>query len=160
MLKETMTFVFCPSRFIKIAAYNDLPEEIRTSLKLQETFPGAQVQTGLERQRDLEERALESASRIRHSFKIGFGLALLTLVGGYGFGILLGYLLGPAPRIIVAFLQSFAALIILGATLSLVGWEIQTLGGKTLSEKVNRWLYQIFYVIGTGILVVSLTWPQ
>jgi hypothetical protein len=160
MLKEIMIFVFCPSGFIKIAAYNDLPEEIKTSLELQETFPGTQVQIGLERQKDLEERTLESSNRIRHSFKVGFGLALLTLVGGYGFGILLGHLLGPARRIIIAILQSFAALVILGATLSLVGWEIQTLGGKTLSEKVNRWLYQIFYVIGTAILVTSLTWPQ
>jgi ABC-type dipeptide/oligopeptide/nickel transport system permease subunit len=160
MLKEIMIFVFCPSRFIKIASYNDLPEEIKTSLRLQETFPGIQVQIGLDRQKDLEESALQSASRIRHSFKIGFGLALLTLIGGYGLGILLGYLLGPARRIIIALLQSFAALIILGATLSLAGWEIQTFGGKTLSEKVNRWLYQISYVIGTGILVASLTWPQ
>ena len=51
-----------------------------------------------------------------------------------------------------------AAGILLGATLSILGWEIQSYKGRTLPERVNRWLYRSLYVLGTFLLVLALSW--
>jgi hypothetical protein len=37
------------------------------------------------------------------------------------------------------------------------GWDIQTLGGVTLTERVNRWIYRLLYCLGTAAIVTSLT---
>ncbi|MGH7814214.1 MAG: hypothetical protein ACREQI_09455 [Candidatus Binataceae bacterium] len=60
------------------------------------------------------------------------------------------------PHVAVA-LQLAAAAIVLWATLGLVGWKIQTWNGETLPEKVNQALFKCLYVLGTFLIIVSLT---
>ena len=58
----------------------------------------------------------------------------------------------------MAALQVIAGAILLWATLSYLGWEIQTYKSETLGEKVNRWIFRGNYCVGTAVLVCSLLW--
>ena len=78
---------------------------------------------------------------------------------GFILGLLLGCLVGWTPSI-VAWLQIGGAGILLWGILFVRGWEIQSFGGKTLSEQVNEWIYRFLQTIGTVIVVVSLSLPQ
>jgi len=36
------------------------------------------------------------------------------------------------------------------------GWDIQTISGVSLTERVNRWIYLLLYCLGTVVVVASL----
>lgn len=156
MLKEVILLVFYPSRFIVYATELNVRKEFETNKQLRESFPDGRLPA--ERLKEFEEYVSKSTNRIRRSFVVGFGWVLFAIAGGWTCGSSLSCLLGPAPKIFVSFLQLAAAGILLGATLSLTGWEIQTGSGQTIPEGVNRWLYRALYIIGTWILILSLTW--
>ena len=99
------------------------------------------------------------------AFKVTRGLwaSLAWVVGSMGFGYLsgkaLGTLTGTQPTRLVAGLQVFGATVLLWATLFLRGWDIQSWGGVTLTERVNRWIYRVLCCLGTAALVASLALP-
>jgi hypothetical protein len=158
MLKEIMLLVFWPTRFIKFATEETVKAEFKTNKQLKESFPNEQLP--LEKYMEFEKGIRGSTYTIRHSFAVGFGWVLLAIGGGWVLGWFLGCFIVPASKSVITGLQLLAAGILLGATLSLVGWEIQTHKGQTLPEKVNQYVYRALYTIGTGILVVSLSWSQ
>ena len=49
-------------------------------------------------------------------------------------------------------------LILLWATLALQGWGIQSYGGVTLGERVNRWIFRLLYSFGTALIVAGSIW--
>jgi hypothetical protein len=55
-------------------------------------------------------------------------------------------------------LQIAGALILLCGTLAVRGWDIQTHGGVTLTERVNQWLYRGAYCVGSALVIVALAW--
>lgn len=156
MFKEIMIIVFCPSRFAQIAADHAIKMELQNNDQFRKMFPDGKLPSN--KQKEFEGREIKRTNLIRHSFAVGFLLALATFTGGWVSGTVLGCLVGRASKMIIIVLQSAGAFIILGATLSFVGSEIESWNLKTLPEKVNRWLYRILYIIGTWILIMSLTW--
>ena len=133
-----LAFVFWPSRFtdMSLEEADKQDQEAKTQPK--------------DRRTDFEGRT----SKLRQAW--GWGI-LLTLVA-----ILMGWVLGRILQPIESahtwsvILQMIAAGTILSATLSVLGWEIQTYNGKTLPEHLNRLLFRIAYVLGTAALVASL----
>lgn len=99
------------------------------------------------------------------AFKVTRGLwaslvwVLGSITAGYLLGKALGTLSGPAPTHLVAALQVFGATVLLWATLFVRGWDVQTIGGVTLTERVNRWIYRLLYCLGTTAIVASLALP-
>lgn len=69
-------------------------------------------------------------------------------------------MIGRPSDMITIFLQIVGTGLLLWGTLFVRGWEIQTWNGKTIVEKVNRWIYRIMYCLGTGIIVCSLIWSS
>lgn len=87
-------------------------------------------------------------------------LVLIAGVVGFVTGLGLGnYLRCATPKNIV-WLQIVGTCLLLWGTLFVRGWDIQSFGGVTLSERVNQWLYRFLYCTGTAVLVSSLSWPQ
>jgi hypothetical protein len=83
---------------------------------------------------------------------------LASTAVGYVTGKSLGLVSSAAATpLVVAGLQVFGAIVLLWGTLFVRGWDIQTLGGVTLTERVNRWLYRLLYCLGTAAIVASLT---
>ncbi len=99
------------------------------------------------------------------AFKVRRGLweslvwVLCSIAAGYVAGRLLGAVSGQASVALVRILQIFGATILLWATLFVRGWEIQTIGGVTLTERANRWIYRLLYCLGTAAIVASLVLP-
>lgn len=157
MLGKITLLLFFPSRFVRLATGETIKSEFNSNEQLKAQFPEEQLPP--EKYKEFEEGILKSTNAVRHSFLVAFGWVFAAIAGGYLLGRLSGSILGSAPKLLINLLQLFAAGILLGATLGLVGWEIQTYGGNTLPEKTNRYLYRSLYIIGTVLLVVSLAWP-
>lgn len=47
--------------------------------------------------------------------------------------------------------------VLLWATLGKLGWAIQTMNGDTIPELVNEWIFRFLYVIGSFLLVLSVS---
>ncbi len=55
-------------------------------------------------------------------------------------------------------LQWLGIAFLLWAASGVSGWDIQTPGGKTFVERVNRWAYQGLMLFGTFLLAISVGW--
>ncbi len=99
------------------------------------------------------------------AFKVRRGLwaalvwVLCSIAAGYLGGKLVGTVSGAATASLVRALQILGAMILLWATLFVRGWDIQSLGGVTLTERANRWIYRLLYCLGTAAIVTSLALP-
>ncbi|MBI2997015.1 MAG: hypothetical protein HYY46_00940, partial [Deltaproteobacteria bacterium] len=93
----------------------------------------------------------------------GLWASLAWVIGSIALGYLsakaLGTVSGAQPTRLVAALQVFGATVLLWATLFVRGWDIQSWGGVTLTERVNRWTYRLLYCLGTAAVVASLALP-
>jgi hypothetical protein len=93
-----------------------------------------------------------------------FWRSLLLVLLSAAIGFILGRVVGMfvesvLPQIVVGF-QTVGTMVLLWGTLFIRGWEIQTLAGGTLAERVNRWIYQTLYCAGTATLVFSVALPS
>lgn len=96
------------------------------------------------------------AFKVRRALWTSLILVLCSILVGYGAGATLRSLGSPATSKLVGGLQVAGATLVLWATLFVRGWDIQTIGGVTLTERVNQWLYRSLYCLGTGAVVASL----
>ncbi len=96
------------------------------------------------------------AFKVRRAFWNSLGLVLCSIAVGYVAGCLMAHAFrAPAPSFILV-LQTGGAMLLLWGTLFVRGWDIQTIGGVTLSERVNHWIYRSLYFLGTAAIVASL----
>ena len=102
----------------------------------------------------------EGALVVRRAFFKSFLLVLTSGAVGYVAGIAFGVAAGCASSNLISWLQIAGASLLLWGTLFIRGWEIQTYGGVTFTERVNQWIYRTLYCAGTAVLVCSLAWPQ
>jgi hypothetical protein len=97
------------------------------------------------------------AYRVTRALWGSLALVLCSIAAGYLGGKVLGTVNCMATASMVRGLQITGATILLWATLFVRGWDIQTWGGETPTERVNRWLYRSLHCIGTAIIVASLS---
>ena len=88
----------------------------------------------------------------------------LVVVGAVGLGWLIGSILedilGCSLAAINNALQIVGAGVLLWGTLFARGWDIQTIGGESLTERVNRWIYRALSFIGTAVFFCAIFWAQ
>jgi hypothetical protein len=98
----------------------------------------------------------------RRAFVIrqAFWSSLLLIIASGAFGYIVGHVidkwLGFVPKIVITSLQIIGAMLLLWGTLFVRGWEIQSFGGVTLFERVNKWIYRTLCCTGTIIIISSL----
>jgi hypothetical protein len=114
-----------------------------------------------ELRKTLEPRPAEQhrAHIVRKALFTSLALVLVSALVGFVAAQLMGSLGRCAPTSTVALLQIVGASVLLWGTLFIRGWEIQSLGGVTLTERINQWLYRALYCVGTTLLVYSLAFP-
>lgn len=105
------------------------------------------------------DRHRSRAATVRHALFGSGCLVFLAGAVGYLSGLGLGSLHCARPGHI-GLLQIVGTCLLLWGTLFVRGWDIQTYGGVTLTERVNQWLYRFLYCTGTAVLVSSLSWTQ
>jgi hypothetical protein len=96
------------------------------------------------------------AFKLRRALWASLVWVLCSVAAGYIAGRLLSTVTGAATGRLVGGLQIVGGTILLWATLFVRGWEIQSWGGVTLTERVNRWIYRFLYCLGTAAIVASL----
>jgi hypothetical protein len=111
------------------------------------------------------QKALRSGGKPRHGAYIvrrAFWTALALVIGAILLGLICGRVLRffigrPIPEL-VTWLQIIGAGLLLWGTLFVRGWDIQTYGGVSLTERVNQWIYRFLYFLGTAVLTLSVAW--
>ena len=123
------------------------------------------------RKQEAEKQALESHSEsserrkpralvIRRAFFTSFFLVLTSMSIGTVTGLLLGCVTSCPSSLTVSLLQGVGAGVLLWGVLFIRGWEIQSWGGNTIGEQVNRWIYRALHLVGTGVIFFALAWSQ
>jgi hypothetical protein len=97
---------------------------------------------------------------VRRALGFSFLLVVFAALLGWFCGRLVGWFGYCALTWWIGFLQIAGTGLLLWAILFVRGWEIQTFAGKTLTERVNQWLYRALSFIGTWILVLALSLPH
>lgn len=96
------------------------------------------------------------AFKVRRAFWESLIWVLCSMAVGYLCGLLVCVAYGHASQVLIRVLQGIGATLLLWGTLFVRGWDIQTFGGVTLTERVNRWIYRLLYCLGTAVLIASL----
>lgn len=126
-----------------------------------EKFRAIEEENNRELIKNSENRVMPPRSTIvRRAFIYSALLVLISCMAGYLIGLLLGNILTCAKPSLISWLQIVGACLLLWGTLFVRGWEIQSHGGVTLTERINQWLYRFLYCVGTAVIVSSLSWPQ
>lgn len=99
------------------------------------------------------------AVSVQRAFWNSLVLVGAALTVGAAVGALARRFWGPAGPATIVSMQIVAAGILLWATLFLRGWDIQSIGGVTLTERVNQWWFRTAYWTGTAMLAASMMWP-
>lgn len=97
---------------------------------------------------------------VRRALIYSFFLVLGAGLVGYVLGLLLEYVAGCSTATLIRWLQIIGAGFLLWSVLFIRGWEIQSWGGRTLSELANQWIYRVLQTIGTVVVILSLSWSQ
>ena len=87
-----------------------------------------------------------------------FILISISGIIGLSIGLLLNFFLKGPDSLLITILQIIGALILLWATLSLRGWDIQSYSGVTFTERINQLIYRFLYCLGTTIFIISMIW--
>ena len=103
--------------------------------------------------------ALRRIADVRRAWCYSILYVVILVIVGWATGALLVCQFGPAPEKLPAILQYIGVGILLLATLAKSGWAIQTIGGKSLLERDDALLYRIFYIAGSLLLILSVSWP-
>ncbi|MDZ5699857.1 hypothetical protein [Chelativorans sp. M5D2P16] len=61
-------------------------------------------------------------------------------------------------NIAVLIFGAIGGLIFFWATLAIRGWEIETMEGSSLPERINQWIFRGLYLLGTLLVVMSGSW--
>ena len=96
------------------------------------------------------------AVKVRRAVWESLVWVLSSIAAGYFGGLLLGTFSGQATSALIQALQVLGVTVLLWATLFVRGWDIQSWGGVTLTERVNQWIYRLLYCFGTSAIVASL----
>ena len=99
------------------------------------------------------------AQIVRRAFWHSLLLVAFAIACGSFFGYLGGRLIGPISGSWSKALQYTGIGFLLWAVLGKQGWNIQTIGGKTLPELVNQWIYRGLCVVGSLFLAMAVAWP-
>jgi hypothetical protein len=116
----------------------------------------------LDKEKTPEQIAAEREPRhlvVRRALVFSFLVVVFAAIIGWVVGRLVGWIGYCAVAWWIGFLQIAATGLLLWGVLFVRGWEIQSWGGNTLGERVNRWLYRFLSFVGTLLLVVAISLP-
>jgi hypothetical protein len=95
------------------------------------------------------------AHKIQGAFWNSLLAVIVSAASGYAAAWIWNFWTGGVSLRCFSVLQVLGAGALLWGTLFVSGWDIQTFGGVTLTERINRSIYRALYCVGTAILVLS-----
>ncbi|MDQ6437172.1 hypothetical protein RB623_24225 [Mesorhizobium sp. LHD-90] len=96
-----------------------------------------------------------------HAIAAGIGKSLIWACGiglaGFALGQIALRTFGPSQPAVVM-IAITAGLLLMWAALGVQGWNIQSIDGTTLPERINQWIYRSLSITGAFLAVVSASW--
>lgn len=143
--KAIFLLFFWPSRLIQktVEDYHEMktPEAIEEEQRKNKEIP----------------QSKRSIDGIRKALFWSFILVLFSVTAALAVGKVY-YLCGGVRHLFFEEILQYSGIgILLWATLGKVGWDIQTIDGNTIPELVNEWVFRFLYVIGSFMLVLSVS---
>lgn len=143
MMRLSTLAAFAPDRFLKADLLDDnasrhLPPDAELLAKMIAVKRGQ----------------LES---LRSGWASSLGLMAYAGLVGLLFGRIALKELGERPGVAMV-VGVLGGIILLWSAIALRGWEIQTMGGNTLVERVNAWIVRAACFLGTTLAVISVSW--
>lgn len=155
-IKAIFLMLVRPRMFVRLSIEHDVALEFESNRQLLVAYPDRKLPP--DKLKNFEDNARDRTRKIRSAFFAAIWYTVSAITLGLLTGHLIGLLAGKPSPILLSSLQIIAAGIILIATLSLLGWKIQSYKGQSLPEKANRWLFRTQYWIGTYLFVMSFGW--
>jgi len=153
-LSQILYFIFKPSKFIEIATGESIKREFESNKQLAETYPDKVLP--LEKRDEFRKGEKERTMLLRKSISKSFLYLFYTIsISIILSSILVRYFkIRISPNLLIT-IRFFSASLIFWAVLGRLGWEIQTLSGDTLPEKINKLWYRWLYILGVFLLMFS-----
>ena len=145
-------------RFNEIAADYDISRELETNKELRSRYPSGELPP--DARKSFEDDTRERTEKLRTGYFAGLFYVVVAVVIAWASGNMIHRMVGPPPPLVSDVLHVVSAAMLLGATLSKLGWELQTIKDRTLAEKFNRHLFRFLMVTGTYLLIMSLSWSS
>jgi hypothetical protein len=145
-----------PKEFVRLSVEHDIVLEFQTNRQLLNAYPDRQLPQEMRRDREIE--ALNRTKKIRKALFSASLYTALAIIFGYIAAHEIEAYFGKPSHNVALVVQIIAAAVILVATLSVLGWDIQSIKGQTLAEEANRHLFRTLYWIGTSLFVLSVVW--
>lgn len=153
--KAVLLFVFCRSAFERLALKHDIASNITGAKDIREAYLQGKYNP---REEDTRELVEFRTSGLRLSlFWSGLAVLFVGLVSG-AFGYVMYLQVGTCPVWLSALLQAGGVGVILWATLWELGWNLRSMGGHTLTERVHQWLFRTMYTVGSALFFFAYVW--
>jgi hypothetical protein len=153
-LKAIFLFFFSKPDFLRLSVKHDIGLNLSIGNK-RERFVEGQYRPDERQETDLASKRTDYLRRsLLHSFSHG----MVTVLSAIYIGALLSEAFGAPLLKITRGLQVVGAGLLLWATLWELGWGFRSWVGESLPERVHRWIFRGFYILGTFCLFLSVTW--
>ena len=153
--KAVFLFIFARGAFERLALKHDIAASITGARDIRDAYIKG---TYNPREDDTRKLVEYRTSGLRASLLCS-GLAVLLVGVASGF---LGYAMylrqGVCPVWLSALLQAGGVGVILWATLWELGWNLRSMGGSTLAERVHQWLFRTLYSAGSALFFFAYVW--
>ena len=97
----------------------------------------------------------QRVSKVIRSLVIAGAVSVALLMAGVGFGKAWANCCVASVLRYGPWVQLLSGAFFLWAVLALLGWEIQTFGGTTPAERINKWVFRVLNCIGMFLLFAS-----
>lgn len=144
LMRRTLQLLVSPRWFAARASDWDFSTELETNPQLPE-----------DRRGQFRDAATARARKVRRSI----AGTLLTVLGitlsGYIIGRIVHWIVSPAAELFL-YMRVTSAFLVAWGVLGRLGWEIQSIKGRTVAEQINSWWFRALYCLGLLIGVASL----
>lgn len=149
-LDIALSALFAPRRFAGLAGEEALQEQIRNDPA---SVPEPQRPEWIRAQ---SPAYLTLIGHVRRSIATSLLLLVVAVVSAYVMAAILRVIGRPLDQWQIQAARVVSLALLAWATLSRVGWKIQTFGGRTLPERFNDYWFRTLYVVGICVGALSI----
>lgn len=152
---QCFNLFFRKEAFVSEATSHLIRLSFSNNQQLRDKYPDERLPP--EKEKEFRESISASVDIIRHSVRKSLILCLVAVV--FAGAIVLPLKNNSLGSLVpsLGLLSGMAGVfLVLWATLGVLGWEIQTVKGRTLPEELNKFWFRLLYFLGTVLIFVSL----
>jgi hypothetical protein len=153
--KAVLFFLFRKAAFIRLSTEHDTAQGILGAEDLRQAYIEGKYKPNVEHTAEL---ANERTSELRQAFRDAFLWVLGSTLLSIAAGLALQFSTGICSQWLSSVLQLVGVAIILWATIWELGWNVRSMDGNSLPERVHQWVFRLMYVVGSSLFFLAYAW--